>query len=160
MARKVQVLLVDDLDGADLGTKGETVAFGLGGERYELDLSPQNAEKFYKIIEPYKAAARNVTRIGSGKASSRRVAAGSTGGHNKEETRAARQWLVDHGHLSPDSRGRISAENWERYRNRNQQTTPAKASNDTPTEKPTATSSSNSTKPAKAEPKVPASAGA
>ncbi|TMR20990.1 Lsr2 dimerization domain-containing protein, partial [Actinomadura geliboluensis] len=36
MAQKVQVLLVDDLDG---GEADETVAFSIDGASYEIDLS-------------------------------------------------------------------------------------------------------------------------
>jgi hypothetical protein len=42
MAQKVQVLLVDDLDGSKAT---ETVAFGLDGASYEIDLSTRNASK-------------------------------------------------------------------------------------------------------------------
>ena len=40
MAQKVQVLLVDDLDGSEAT---ETVSFGLDGVSYEIDLSSGNA---------------------------------------------------------------------------------------------------------------------
>ena len=40
MAQKVQVLLVDDLDGSEAT---ETVTFGLDGLSYEIDLSSGNA---------------------------------------------------------------------------------------------------------------------
>ena len=42
MAQRVQVLLVDDLDG---GVAEETVSFGLDGVSYEIDLSKSNASK-------------------------------------------------------------------------------------------------------------------
>ena len=45
MAQKVQVLLVDDLDGSEAT---ETVAFGLDGASYEIDLSSGNAGKLRK----------------------------------------------------------------------------------------------------------------
>ena len=40
MAQKVQVVLVDDLDG---GHADETVTFSLDGVSYEIDLSHENA---------------------------------------------------------------------------------------------------------------------
>ena len=40
MAQKVQVVLVDDLDG---GEADETVSFALDGVSYEIDLSSKNA---------------------------------------------------------------------------------------------------------------------
>ena len=42
MAQKVQVILVDDIDG---GTAEETVSFSLDGVSYEIDLSTANAAK-------------------------------------------------------------------------------------------------------------------
>ena len=47
MAQKVQVLLVDDLDGSEAT---ETVAFGLDGASYEIDLSSGNAGKLRKEL--------------------------------------------------------------------------------------------------------------
>ena len=40
MAQKVQVILVDDIDG---GEADETVSFSLDGVSYEIDLSESNA---------------------------------------------------------------------------------------------------------------------
>ena len=45
MAEKIQVLLVDDIDG---GEATETVNFGLDGVAYEIDLSSDNAKKLRK----------------------------------------------------------------------------------------------------------------
>jgi len=57
MAQKVQVLLVDDLDG---GEAEETVSFGIDGATYEIDLSGENAAKLRAALEPFiKAAARH-----------------------------------------------------------------------------------------------------
>ena len=42
MARKVQVVLTDDVDG---GEASETVNFALDGVTYEIDLSDENAAK-------------------------------------------------------------------------------------------------------------------
>lgn len=46
MAQKVQVLLVDDLDG---GEADETVTFALDGKTYEIDLTTANADKLREI---------------------------------------------------------------------------------------------------------------
>lgn len=128
MARKVQVLLVDDLDGTDLGEEGETLAFAVGSERYEIDLSHANAEKFRTQMGQYTKAARNVTRIGSrGTGTTRRATTGATRGGSSDETKAARAWLIEQGILTAESRGRISQDNWEKYRARNQQSIPAQA---------------------------------
>ena len=42
MAQKVQVVLIDDIDGGDAS---ETVTFGLDGVTYEIDLNDKNAAK-------------------------------------------------------------------------------------------------------------------
>ena len=58
MAQKVQVLLVDDLDG---GEATETVAFSLDGTTYEIDLSSDNAGKLRKEFAPYVDHARKAS---------------------------------------------------------------------------------------------------
>jgi hypothetical protein len=55
MARKVEVTLLDDLDG---GEADETVAFGLDGTRYEIDLSSANAKKLRDSLAKFIDAAR------------------------------------------------------------------------------------------------------
>jgi hypothetical protein len=59
MAQKVQVLLVDDLDGSEAT---ETVAFGLDGASYEIDLSSGNAGKLRKELAHYVEHARKAGR--------------------------------------------------------------------------------------------------
>ncbi len=53
MAQKVEVLLVDDIDG---GEADETVSFSLDGTSYEIDLSKKNAAKLRNGLEPFWAA--------------------------------------------------------------------------------------------------------
>lgn len=54
VAQKVQVLLVDDLDG---GEADETVTFALDGKTYEIDLTTSNADKLRGLLEPYTKGA-------------------------------------------------------------------------------------------------------
>src|SRR5690349_24454619 len=58
MAQKVQVLLVDDLDGSEAT---ETVTFGLDGASYEIDLSSGNAGKLRKELAHYVEHARKAS---------------------------------------------------------------------------------------------------
>lgn len=58
MAQKVQVLLIDDLDG---GEAEETVSFGLDGSTYEIDLSSDNAAKLRAALAPYVEVARRAS---------------------------------------------------------------------------------------------------
>lgn len=117
MARKIQVLLVDDLDGTDLGTEGQTVEFGWLGQRYEIDLSKQNAEKMKDVFGQYVQHARKPSRGGS--SGTRTTAAGGRKGRNPEAAEA-RAWLIENGLMAESHRGRISSEHWEMYRNRGQ----------------------------------------
>lgn len=109
---------VDDLTGERLGENGTTIAFAFQGHSYEIDLSPDNAKKMTNALGEYIDHARRAETRGRRRSSG--MGATSDPAH-KEETRAARAWLVEQGILSADSRGRISAENMERYRSRGQQ---------------------------------------
>ena len=106
MAQRVQVLLVDDLDGS---TATETVTFGLDGVTYKIDLSKSNAETFRSELAPWTQAGRKV----SGKVTGvvRRPA--------DAEISKMREWARANGFTVSD-RGRISSEIQEAYRQANQ----------------------------------------
>jgi len=109
MAQKVQVVLVDDLDG---GPADETVTFSLDGVSYEIDLTHDNAAALRDALAPYVGHGR---RVGSGtrRTASRRAPAGSsTGGTDPAEIRA---WARSQG-IAVNERGRISAELLAKYR--------------------------------------------
>jgi len=55
MATRTVVLLVSDLSEADAE---ETVAFGLDGTSYEIDLTADEAASLRSALEPYVTAAR------------------------------------------------------------------------------------------------------
>lgn len=59
MAQKVEVLLVDDLDGSQAQ---QTVKFGLDGHTYEIDLSGDNEARLRQALEPYVAGGRRQKR--------------------------------------------------------------------------------------------------
>lgn len=76
MAQKVQVLLVDDLDG---GEADETVTFALDGKTYEIDLTTANAEKLRGLLDPYtKGGRRTGGRVSAGRAKGGRAAASAS----------------------------------------------------------------------------------
>lgn len=57
MAQKINIVLVDDID----GTEGaETLRFGIDGQNYEIDLAGKNAEEFRKTLERYASKGRKV----------------------------------------------------------------------------------------------------
>lgn len=110
MAQKVQVLLVDDLDG---GEAAETVRFGLDGTNYEIDLSDAHAKTLRDAIAEYVKVGRRTGRSTTGRAAATRGrAAASTG--DREQNRAIREWAKRKG-LEISDRGRISAEIVDRY---------------------------------------------
>jgi len=101
VARKVQITLVDDLDG---GEANETVEFGLDGVSYEIDLSAANATRLRDSLATYLAEARRAGRRRSGRSSRGNVR--STGPGSAAEIR---EWARSNGYTVPD-RGRVSAD--------------------------------------------------
>ena len=99
MAQKVQVLLVDDLDG---GPAEETVTFGLDGVSYEIDLTTANAASLREAFGPWVGHARKV-----GGRSPRTTTPRSRSARG--DAQAIRDWAKTHGHKVSE-RGRISAE--------------------------------------------------
>jgi Lsr2 len=108
MARKVQVILSDDLD-EDLPAD-ETVSFSLDGTNYEIDLSEKNAKELRDAFSRYVQAARKVGRGGGSRASGggRSRATGGGGRMDREQAGAIRDWARKNGHNVSD-RGRIPA---------------------------------------------------
>jgi hypothetical protein len=109
VAQKVQVILVDDLDG---DTANETVSFGLDGTSYEIDLSTKNAEKLRGAFAAYVGVARK-----AGRSSGRNARAGrgtSSAAADREQNQAIRAWAKKKG-LKVSERGRIPAEIVEKY---------------------------------------------
>jgi hypothetical protein len=106
MAQKVQVILLDDLDG---GEADETVSFGLDGNTYEIDLSKKNAAKLRDVLAPFVESAR---KAGNRRARGRGRAPAS--GRSGTDTSAVREWAREQG-LKVSDRGRIPADILEKY---------------------------------------------
>ncbi|WP_136518444.1 MULTISPECIES: histone-like nucleoid-structuring protein Lsr2 [Cellulomonas] len=114
MAQKVQVLLVDDVDG---GTADETVTFGLDGVTYEIDLTAENAAKLRDALAPWVGHGRRVGgRSSSGRSSSGRSSSGSSSSRSARanEAQEIREWAKENGYQVSE-RGRISAEVRQAY---------------------------------------------
>jgi hypothetical protein len=105
MAQKVNVLLVDDIDGSDAD---ETVQFGLDGTRYEIDLNSGHAGKLREELKRYVKAARKVTGPAGRPARVRR------GGDNDARNKVIRDWARENG-LDVNDRGRIPGDIVARY---------------------------------------------
>ncbi|AQW51686.1 Lsr2 family protein [Streptomyces violaceusniger] len=110
MAQKVQVLLVDDLDG---GEADETVTFSLDGKSYEIDLTTNNADKLRDALEPYtKGGRRTGGRAAGGRGKARAASGGS------QDTAKIRAWAKENGYEVND-RGRVPATVREAYEKAN-----------------------------------------
>jgi len=104
MAQKVEVKLIDDLDGSEAT---QTVLFALDGKTYEIDLNDGHAAELRDALAPYLGAARKVSgarggvrRIGSAKPA--------------EDSGTIREWARQNGYEVSD-RGRVPASVREAY---------------------------------------------
>jgi hypothetical protein len=111
MARKVQVLLVDDVDG---GTADETVSFGLDGANFDIDLSAENATALRDALAGYVGVARKLGRASAPKASKAPVGTKPTVTADRAQNQAIRDWAKRQG-LQVNERGRIPAEIVAKY---------------------------------------------
>jgi hypothetical protein len=94
--QRVNVLLVDDLDGTEAVS---TVVFGIDGSHYEIDLSSQHEEELRKVLDDYVTHARkasNAPRKGN------RVGRAERQTHNED----AREWAKAQG-IEVKDRGRV-----------------------------------------------------
>ena len=106
MAQKVQVLLIDDVDGA---AADETVTFALDGVTYEIDLTAERAAQLRDSLATWVGHAR---RVGGRSTSAARPATRRRRGDS--DAQAIREWAKGQG-LEVSERGRISAEVREAY---------------------------------------------
>jgi hypothetical protein len=115
MAQKVQVILVDDMDGSEAG---ETVSFALDGVSYEIDVSEKNAKGLRDALAPWVGHARRVggrsgggrsRGSGSGGSGRSRGSSSGGGGGGKHDLSAVRSWARENGYQVSD-RGRVSSE--------------------------------------------------
>jgi hypothetical protein len=98
MAKRTQVILVDDLNGELIPDgSGGTVFFGLDGVEYAIDLTDKNAEKLRSALSAYVSAG---SRVG------RKTGTRGPRGQAGPSPREIRDWARSNGHKVPD-RGRI-----------------------------------------------------
>ena len=91
MAQKVEILLVDDLDGTKAA---ETLTFAIDGAAYEIDLNEKNATKLRQSLGKYVDNGRRL----NGKRQARRPSA---------NTREIREWARSKG-MEVSATGAIS----------------------------------------------------
>jgi hypothetical protein len=109
MAQRVEIQLIDDLDGS---AATQTVRFALDGRDLEIELNDKNAAKLRKAFDPYVRGGRLLgARTGISRRT--RVAAG-TSGMSKEELANVRAWARSNGHAVAE-RGRIKRDVLDAY---------------------------------------------
>lgn len=99
MAQKVNIVLVDDIDGSEAT---QTVAFGLDGASYEIDLNDGHAAELREALATYVAHGRKVSAGRRGRSTAAKANLGAS-------AREIRDWARSNGHDVPD-RGRIPAD--------------------------------------------------
>jgi Lsr2 len=125
MAQVTKIRLVDDLDG---GNADESVDFTVDNNRYQMDLSENNAARLREVLAPFIAAARRAG--GSTTTRTRRSTIAARPAGAGAETAAIREWAGANG-FSVSTRGRIAASVRDAYENRAAPT--AALVNETPT---------------------------
>jgi len=108
MAQRVNVVLVDDIDGSDAV---ETVGFALDGVDYEIDLSEAHASELRNALSLYIGHGR---RTGGRRRAGRRSSAPAASNGSGASAAEIRAWARDNGWDVPE-RGRVSAEVREAY---------------------------------------------
>ena len=106
MAQKVQITLVDDLDGRPAD---ETVSFALDGSAYEIDLSAANAERLREKLAKFVEAA---TPVKTSKARLQSKAKPPTS--ERRQSQEIREWARANGYEVSD-RGRIGQAVWDAF---------------------------------------------
>lgn len=99
MAQKVEVTLIDDLDG---GKADQAVVFGLDGKQYVIDLSEKNAAKLRESLGKYIAVARKErSTSGAVRGGARKASASDV------NTSDVREWARAEGY-EVSERGRVA----------------------------------------------------
>jgi hypothetical protein len=101
MAQRIEVLLLDDLDGSEAS---QTVRFSLDGASYEIDLSDSNAERLRSSLAAFVAHGRKSSRTAHRDAPSARR--GPSPRADPAHLQAVREWARGNGYSVSD-RGRI-----------------------------------------------------
>lgn len=118
MAEKVDVRLVDDIDGSDAV---ETVKFEVDGKSYEIDLNADHAQalresqaEFRESMAEFVANARTVHNHGPKPKPKPKTTGARRTLADREQNQAIREWARGRG-MTIAARGRIPAEVVDAY---------------------------------------------
>lgn len=113
MAQRTVITMTDDIDGSEAS---ETVAFGLGGSTFEIDLNQAHAEDLREVLAPFVSRARQVGSGTGGRAARRNPPRSRAA--DDVDPKAVRAWAAANG-VEVSSRGRLNAEVIEQYKGAN-----------------------------------------
>lgn len=105
MAKKIVILLEDDIDGSEAN---ETISFALDGREYEIDLNDGHARELRETLSRFTTAGRQISG-GRGRPAARTKS--SQGG---PDAKTVRLWAAENG-IQVNTRGRIQSDVVERY---------------------------------------------
>ena len=106
-----RVVLTDDLDGSEAA---ETITFMVNGQDYEIDLSEENAQRFYDTFDTYIEKSRRVERQTAPTRRGRGNGRRRSGGSGRDDIPQIRQWAEAQG-MDVSARGRIKKEVLDAY---------------------------------------------
>ena len=109
MARKLEVKLLDDIDGSEAD---ETLKFGLDGMQYEIDVNAKHADELRASLASFVLGARRVGR--GGVTVARRVRPSGTNHSDRAQNQAIREWAKARK-IELSDRGRIPRHIVEQY---------------------------------------------
>jgi hypothetical protein len=99
---RVIIDLVDDIDGTG---SASTIAFGLDGKRYEIELNKRNEAKLRKTLGPWIEKAREVRSPAPSRRTRRKA---------KADSATVRQWAAENG-VEVSSTGRVAQSVIDQY---------------------------------------------
>jgi hypothetical protein len=101
MARKLEVKLLDDIDGSEAD---ETLKFGLDGTNYEIDVNAKHAEQLRASLAKFVLGARRLGR--GGITTTRRTRVAVPNHTDRAQNQAIRDW-AKRRKIQLSGRGRI-----------------------------------------------------
>jgi hypothetical protein len=104
-----RLILTDDLDESE---GAETITYTVNGQDYEIDLSEENAQRFYDVLGPYIEKSRRVQRQAA--STPRRDGRRRSSGSSRDDLPQIREWAQANGH-DVSARGRIKKEVIDAY---------------------------------------------
>jgi hypothetical protein len=113
MAKKTQVVLIDDIDG---GRADETVRFALDGQAYEIDLSDVHAKELRDALKKFQEAGTRLGRysLGANRGPIRQAPAPRRQSADRDQNKAIREW-AERNDKKVSPRGRIPQSIIEEY---------------------------------------------